>query len=54
MVTVMTTHYSLSNLASYDVLSLSIKEALKIYHNYNVQLHSNPPINLIKSQFLKE
>lgn len=47
------THYFLLNLASCDVLSLFIKQVLKIYHNYDVQLHSKPQINLIKSHFLK-
>lgn len=51
---VTTTHYFLLNLASCDALSLLIRQVLKIYHNYNVQLHSNPQINLTMSQLLKE
>lgn len=50
----MTIHYFLLNLAHCDGLSLFMKQVLKIYHNYNVQLHSKPQINLIKSQFLRE
>lgn len=52
--TVMTTYYFLLNLTSCDVLSLLIRQVLKTYHNYDVQLHSNPQMNLSVSQLLKE